>query len=92
MRILLFLCILISGIAWAKGTENAEDAFAKKDYKKALGEYRILLKENPTVPEWLYNAGVSALRTGDYSEARDLLLRYRKQKPDDAYVVGELPR
>ncbi|MBX3171118.1 MAG: tetratricopeptide repeat protein [Candidatus Eremiobacteraeota bacterium] len=89
---ILIIWLLLGIASFARDADAADVYFAKKDFPSALREYRLLLRNGSTVPLWLYNAGFSANRTGDYKEARDYFLRYRKAMPEDAPVLGELIR
>jgi Ca-activated chloride channel family protein len=70
------LCIAIAGL-WLSSVSNAAAAngwelYQKQQYQQAGEAYKAGAKNNPEIPEWLFNAGAAAFKAGQYNEAVEL--------------------
>ena len=72
------VALLAAGAARADYIKNVHDgneAFAKKDYMKALEEYHAAETDLPVSPELDYNIGGALFGQGKYEEAVDKYTR-----------------
>lgn len=92
MAILLMLFSALSSfaISGASRVAEADSAYNKGDYEKAIAEYSALIKEYPSNPELLYNLGCAYYKSGNNGDARVALERAKRLDPSNSTITGNI--
>lgn len=91
---ILLICILfsirVSASDYTATFTNANTAYSKKDYAKAIELYESIVSENIQAPQLFFNLGNAYYQTGDFAHAILNYERAKKLKPDDEDILINL--
>ncbi|HET6227468.1 MAG TPA: tetratricopeptide repeat protein [Bacteroidia bacterium] len=91
---ILLVCILlsfqVSASDYAATFTKANDAYAKKEYSKAIELYESIVSENQQAAPLFFNLGNAYFQTGDFAHAILNYERAKKLNPDDEATLINL--
>jgi len=91
---ILLVCILlsiqVSASDYPTTFANANTAYLKKDYAKAIELYQSIIADNQQAPQLYFNLGNAYFQTGDFAHAILNYERARKLSPDDEDILINL--
>ena len=91
---ILLVCVLfsirLSASDYAITFANANTAYAKKDYAKAIELYESIVADNQQASSLFFNLGNAYFQTGDFAHAILNYERAKKLNPDDEDILINL--
>lgn len=91
---ILLVCVLFSirliASDYATTFANANTAYSKKEYAKAIELYETIVSENQQAPALFFNLGNAYFQTGDFAHAILNYERAKKLNPDDEDILINL--
>jgi len=96
----LFSCLVLGVLFSCSSLQAAPDAgerafragnalLEKRQYAKAVEQYRVVLKATPDEPSSLWNGGSAAFASGDFKTAVRWFARLQKQEPRNGHLLAK---
>ena len=90
LLICIFFSVRLNANDYAETFANANNAYSKKEYTKAIELYESIIADKQQAPQLFYNLGNAYFQTGDFAHAILNYERAKKISPDDEDILINL--